>query len=37
MRKASAMVRGLKERYLDLAILPAHDPGAAERLRRANR
>lgn len=36
LRKASAMVRRLKERYPDLAILPAHDPGAAERLRRAN-
>ena len=36
LRAASAMVRGLKERYPDLAILPAHDPGAAERLRRAN-
>ena len=36
LRKASAMVRQLKERYPDLAILPAHDPGAAERLRRAN-
>jgi hypothetical protein len=30
------MVRRLKERYADLVILPAHDPGAAERLRRAN-
>jgi N-acyl homoserine lactone hydrolase len=36
LRKASAMVRALKERYPDLAILPAHDPGAAERLARAN-
>lgn len=36
LRKASAMVRQLKERYPDLVILPAHDPGAAERLRRAN-
>jgi N-acyl homoserine lactone hydrolase len=35
LRRASAMVRALKERYPDLAILPAHDPGAAERLRRA--
>jgi hypothetical protein len=29
------MVRKLKERVPDLVILPAHDPGAAERLRRA--
>jgi glyoxylase-like metal-dependent hydrolase (beta-lactamase superfamily II) len=36
LRAASAMVRGLKERHPDLVILPAHDPGAAERLRRAN-
>ena len=31
------MVRTLKERFPDLVILPAHDPSAAERLRRANR
>ncbi len=36
LHRASAMVRQLEERYPDLAILPAHDPGAAERLRRAN-
>jgi glyoxylase-like metal-dependent hydrolase (beta-lactamase superfamily II) len=36
LRAASAMVRRFKERYADLVILPAHDPGAAERLRRAN-
>lgn len=36
LRKASAMVRQLKDRYPDLAVLPAHDPGAAERLRRAD-
>lgn len=36
LRRASAMVRQLKERYPDLPILPAHDPGAADRLRRAN-
>jgi N-acyl homoserine lactone hydrolase len=36
MRKASAMVRQLKEHHPDLAILPAHDAGAAERLGRAN-
>lgn len=36
MRQASALVRQLKEHYPDLVILPAHDAGAAERLRRAN-
>jgi glyoxylase-like metal-dependent hydrolase (beta-lactamase superfamily II) len=35
MRLASAQVRRLRERHPDLVILPAHDPGAAERLRRA--
>jgi hypothetical protein len=29
-------VRDLKARYPDLAVLPAHDPGAADRLRVAN-
>jgi glyoxylase-like metal-dependent hydrolase (beta-lactamase superfamily II) len=36
LRAASAMVRRLMEHHPDLVILPAHDPGAAERLRRAN-
>lgn len=36
LRKASTMVRGLQNRNPDLAILPAHDPGAAARLRAAN-
>lgn len=36
LREASKMILALKERLPDLAILPAHDPGAAERLRRAN-
>ena len=36
LRKASAMVRELKVRHPGLAVLPAHDPGAAERLRVAN-
>jgi glyoxylase-like metal-dependent hydrolase (beta-lactamase superfamily II) len=36
LRVASAMVRRLKERYPDLVVLPAHDPSAAARLRRAN-
>jgi len=36
LRKASAMVRELRARHPGLVILPAHDPGAAERLRAAN-
>jgi N-acyl homoserine lactone hydrolase len=36
MRAASALVLGLAQRYPDLVVLPAHDPGAAERLDRAN-
>jgi N-acyl homoserine lactone hydrolase len=36
LRAASTMVLRLKERHPDLVILPAHDPAAAERLRRAN-
>jgi glyoxylase-like metal-dependent hydrolase (beta-lactamase superfamily II) len=36
LRQASAMVRRLKELHPGLVVLPAHDPGAAERLRRAN-
>ena len=36
LHRASAMVRQLKERNPGLVILPAHDPGAAERLRCAN-
>lgn len=35
LHAASAMVRGLRERHPDLVILPAHDPGAAGRLVRA--
>ena len=35
LRAASAMVRQLMEHHPDLVILPAHDPGAAERLRHA--
>jgi hypothetical protein len=34
--RASALVRQLEERNPGLVILPAHDPGAAERLRFAN-
>ena len=36
LRTTSAMVRELAQRYPGLAILAAHDPGAAARLRRAN-
>jgi glyoxylase-like metal-dependent hydrolase (beta-lactamase superfamily II) len=35
LRAAAAMVRSLRERMPDLVILPAHDPGAADRLARA--
>jgi N-acyl homoserine lactone hydrolase len=36
LRRISAMVRELERRNPGLAVLAAHDPGAAERLRRAN-
>ena len=36
MRTSSAMVRDLAAIHPDLVILPAHDPGAAARLARAN-
>jgi len=36
LRSSSALVLQLKERHPDLVVLPAHDPRAAERLRRAN-
>ena len=36
LQKVSSMIRDLKARNPDLAVLPAHDPGAAERLRVAN-
>jgi N-acyl homoserine lactone hydrolase len=36
LRKASAMILELEKNHPGLAILPAHDPGAAERLRVAN-
>jgi N-acyl homoserine lactone hydrolase len=35
MRASAASVNALRARYPDLAVLPAHDPGAAERLARA--
>jgi N-acyl homoserine lactone hydrolase len=36
LRTASAMIRDFETRYPGLAVLPAHDLGAAERLRVAN-
>jgi N-acyl homoserine lactone hydrolase len=35
LRQATAMVNQMRQRYPDLAILPAHDPGAADRLAQA--
>jgi N-acyl homoserine lactone hydrolase len=35
LREATAMVNQMRQRYPDLAILPAHDPGAADRLAQA--
>ena len=35
LRQATAMVSQMRQRYPDLAILPAHDPGAADRLSQA--
>jgi glyoxylase-like metal-dependent hydrolase (beta-lactamase superfamily II) len=35
LRAAAALVRSMRERMPDLVILPAHDPGAADRLARA--
>jgi glyoxylase-like metal-dependent hydrolase (beta-lactamase superfamily II) len=37
LHKTSAMIRELKARYPDLAVLAAHDPGARDGLRLANR
>ena len=37
LQRISSMIRDLKTRYPDLAVLPAHDPGTADRLRVANR
>lgn len=37
LRSTSAMIRELGQSNPGLAILPAHDPGAADRLARANR
>jgi glyoxylase-like metal-dependent hydrolase (beta-lactamase superfamily II) len=36
LQSTSGMIRDLKARHPDLAVLPAHDPGAADRLRVAN-
>jgi N-acyl homoserine lactone hydrolase len=35
LRTAAEMVRALRKKMPDLVILPAHDPGAANRLARA--
>jgi N-acyl homoserine lactone hydrolase len=35
LREATAMVNQMRQRYPGLAILPAHDPGAADRLAHA--
>jgi len=35
LREATAMVNEMRQRHPDLAILPAHDPGAADRLAQA--
>jgi glyoxylase-like metal-dependent hydrolase (beta-lactamase superfamily II) len=35
LRQATAMVNQMRQRYPDLAVLPAHDPGAADRLAQA--
>ena len=35
LRETTAMVNQLRQRYPGLAILPAHDPGAADRLAQA--
>jgi N-acyl homoserine lactone hydrolase len=35
LRQATAMVSQMRQRHPDLAILPAHDPGAADRLSQA--
>jgi hypothetical protein len=36
LRATTELVRQLKQRMPDMAILPAHDPGAARRLHRAS-
>jgi glyoxylase-like metal-dependent hydrolase (beta-lactamase superfamily II) len=35
LRESTAKINKLRERMPDLVILPAHDPGAADRLRQA--
>jgi N-acyl homoserine lactone hydrolase len=35
LRQATAMVNQMRQRYPGLAVLPAHDPGAADRLAQA--
>jgi len=35
LRQATAMVNQMRQHYPGLAVLPAHDPGAADRLAQA--
>jgi glyoxylase-like metal-dependent hydrolase (beta-lactamase superfamily II) len=35
LREATAMVNKMRERMPDLVVLPAHDPGSADRLAQA--
>jgi glyoxylase-like metal-dependent hydrolase (beta-lactamase superfamily II) len=35
LRQSTSLIKGLRSRYPDLVILPAHDPGAAARLAEA--
>jgi len=36
LRQSTTMINQMRERYSDLVILPAHDPGAADRLAQAS-
>jgi hypothetical protein len=36
MRRSVAQVNALRRRHPDLVVLPAHDPGAADRLTRVS-
>jgi glyoxylase-like metal-dependent hydrolase (beta-lactamase superfamily II) len=35
LRETTAMINQMRQRYPDLVVLPAHDPGAAGRLAQA--
>ena len=35
LRQATALINQMRQLYPDLVVLPAHDPGAADRLARA--